>query len=69
MSQKGLSDNERMLTLLFDEMKVKGGLVFSKSTGRLIGFTDLEKVNHDLDDLFSSLSGEKYALPNLLRTC
>ena len=56
MSQEGISEDERQFTLLFDEMKVKGGLVFRKSTGRLVGFCDLGQANRDIDHLFSSSS-------------
>ena len=54
MSKEGMSESERQFTLLFDEMKVKGGLVFRKSTGRLVGFCDLGQANHEIDRLFSS---------------
>lgn len=30
-----------MVGLLFDEMKVKSGLVFNRNSGRLVGFVDL----------------------------
>ena len=53
MSQKGMNEDEKLFTLIFDEMKVKGGLVFRKSTGRLIGFCNLGQVNRDIDDLLS----------------
>ena len=56
MSQEGVSEDERQFTLLFDEMKVRGGLMFRKSTGRLIGFCDLVQANRDIDHLFSSPS-------------
>ena len=54
MSQEGVSEDERQFTLLFDEMKVKSGLVFRKSTGRLVGFCDLGQANHEIDRLFLS---------------
>lgn len=38
------------MSLLFDEMKIKSGLVFRRSTGRLVGFIDLGDVNNELDD-------------------
>ncbi len=34
-------DVERYVVVLIDEMKLKANLVFNKSTGDLIGFTDL----------------------------
>jgi len=36
--------------VLCDEMYVKQGIVFEKSTGALFGFTDLGEVNNQLDD-------------------
>ena len=36
---------EKNVMLLFDEMKVKAGLIFSCSTGKLIGFVDLGKFS------------------------
>ena len=35
-------------------MKIKSGLVFNRSTGRLVGFTDLGDVNNELDVLIDS---------------
>ena len=36
---------QKKVTLLIDEMKLKSGLVLSKSPGRLVGYVDLGKVN------------------------
>ena len=36
MSQKGMNADEKLFTLVFDEMKVKGGLVFRKSTDKIL---------------------------------
>ena len=36
-----------------DEMKIKSGLVFSKSSGRLVGFIELSNVSSDLKKLES----------------
>ena len=40
-------DHKNIVGLLFDEMHIKEGLVFSKNTGNLIGFVDLGDVNND----------------------
>ena len=45
-----LSEHDKNVSLLLDEMKMKSGLVFSQSTRRLVGFTDLGDVNNELDD-------------------
>ena len=48
MKDKGMSEDESKFTLLMDEMKIKQGLVFSKCTGEMVGFTNLGTVNEDL---------------------
>ena len=40
-----MKDHERNCTLLFDEMKIKSGLVFSRPAGKLIGFTEIRDIN------------------------
>ena len=53
--QEGIKiDDQKQYILLLDEMKVKTGLVFSKSTGELVGFSDLGSANHDIENLMSS---------------
>ena len=37
-----------------DEMKIKSGLVFNKNEGRLVGFTDLGRVNSDIEHCLSN---------------
>jgi len=36
--------------VLVDEMYIKQGVVFEKSTGALVGFTDIGEVTNQLDD-------------------
>ncbi|VDH96810.1 Hypothetical predicted protein [Mytilus galloprovincialis] len=38
------------ISLLFDEVKVKSGLVYCSESGRLIGFCDLGSVNNDIQN-------------------
>ena len=45
-----LQEHENNVSLLFDEMKIKSGKVFSQFTGSLVGFTVLGDVNNELDD-------------------
>jgi len=51
-------DQEKLVGLMMDEMKVKSGLVFSKRTDRLVGFVNLGSINSDLEALQSSLENE-----------
>ena len=43
-----LPDSWRYVVLLIDEMKVKEGLVFSKHSGEVIGFTKLGDIKDEL---------------------
>lgn len=52
--------------LLFDEMYIKQGLVFEKSTGSLFGFTDLGNVSNQLDEFLQSFKDHSESLPRPL---
>ena len=43
-----LSDGKRYVTVLLDEMKVKEDIVYDKTTGDVIGFCNLGKINDEL---------------------
>ena len=49
-----LKYHERNVSLLFDEMKIKSGLVYKRSSGKLIGFTEMGELNEELRE-FNSL--------------
>jgi len=40
---------QRQISLLIDEMKIKSGLVFNKHSGNLVGFADISSVNRDIE--------------------
>ena len=48
------SPDQHQCALSMDEMKIKASLVFSKRSGRLVGFIDLGGVNRDIECLTSS---------------
>ena len=50
------SSSQKKVTVLMDEMKIKSGLVFNKSTGKLVGFVNLGDINRDLETLKSILN-------------
>ena len=58
IKEEKITEDKKQFCLLMDEMKIKSGLVFSKSSGKLIGFCDLSNVNTEIDDLSYCLSGE-----------
>ncbi|XP_065883726.1 uncharacterized protein [Dysidea avara] len=49
--------------LLFDEMHIKEGLVFSKNTGNLVGFVNLGDVNNDFIRYANSEADGESSLP------
>ena len=46
-----LKDHQKNVVLVWDEMKIKSGLVSSKSTGKLIGFCEIGDFNEELTNL------------------
>ena len=47
--------------LLFDEMKVKSGLVYSKSSGTIIEFTWLVDINEEVNEFDRLINGVNQA--------
>ena len=60
IKDEGINGSRKKFCLLMDEMKIKGGLAFSKSSGKLVGFSDLGTINSEMDDLCSYLSGDQH---------
>ena len=54
-----MKGHDKQLILLFDEMKIKSGLVYSKSSGRVIGFTKLSCMNDELNEFERRTSDNK----------
>ena len=54
MSLEGFNPHEFMVGLLLDKVKIKSGLVFSKSSGNLIGFVNLGDLNNDITEFEAS---------------
>ena len=47
------------MSLIFDEIKIKSGLVFRRSTGKLVGFTEMGELNEELRVLQDNLDVSK----------
>ena len=45
--------------ILFDEIKIKSGLVYSKQTGSSVGFCDMRDINNDLEDSKNRIENKK----------
>jgi len=46
-----LDDLQKNVLIMFDEMKVKCDLIYSKATGKLVGFTDMGDINEEIRKL------------------
>nr|XP_047125903.1 uncharacterized protein LOC101241084 isoform X2 [Hydra vulgaris] len=56
---KNLKEHEKNVSLVFDEMKIKSGLVFSKTTGKIVGLTEMGSLNDALDEFKNKIEGNK----------
>ena len=50
-----LPEYQRNVTLVFDEIKIKAGLVYAKTTGQVIGYTDLGPITNELEQFNKNL--------------
>ena len=65
-----LSEYQKCVVIILDEMHIKEGLVYDKHSGALVGFTDLGNINNLLTDLERSLaSGSGVPTPALSKLC
>ena len=48
---KDLTDNEKNVSLIFDVIKIKAGLTYRRSTGKLVGFTEMGPLNEEIKSL------------------
>ncbi len=52
---ENIKEHEKYVCLIADEMRIKEGVVFSKSQNELVGFTDLGDINQDIVMLENNL--------------
>ena len=52
-----LKEFEKHIILLFDEMKIKSGLVYSKSSGTISGLMELGDINEELNEFDRAING------------
>lgn len=52
---ESLPDWKKYVAVIFDEMKIKEGIVYNKHEGRIIGFVNFGKTNNDLLSLEKSI--------------
>ena len=52
------ADYEKNIALLFDEMHIKSGVIFSRSLGKLVSFTELGYINKELDEFKRNIDGD-----------
>ena len=66
-----LEEFQKEVSLCFDEMKLQQGLVYQRSTGKLIGFCEMGDINHEIATFqascFEELSDELKVAKNLAK--
>ena len=45
-----LKEHEKNVSIVFDEMKIQGNLVYKKSTGKVIGYTKVGDLNEEISE-------------------
>ena len=54
-----LKDFQKNVTLVYDEMRIKDGLIYNRSSGKLIGFVDHDDINEEINNIVeNSKNGE-----------
>ena len=48
ISFDSLKEHEKNVGIAFDEMKIQGNLVYKKSTGKVIGYTEMGHLNEEI---------------------
>ena len=56
---------KKNVTLAFDEMKIKDGLVYNSSTGKLIGFIQHDNINEEIDTIVNECTQSPSKAPPL----
>ena len=51
---ENISEYEKNVVIVFDEMRIKSDLVFQKSTGQIVGFTEMGDINEEFRDFEES---------------
>ena len=69
-----MEDKDKNCAVLFDEMKIKSGLVFNRHTGKIVGFTSIGDINEELrtfekNNVFKRGSGHEQGHCNLHNMC
>ena len=52
-----LKEFEKHIILLFDEMKIKSGLMYGKSSVTVVGFAELADINEELNEFDRAVNG------------
>ena len=53
-----INEFEKNVSLMFDEMKIKSGLVFSKTAGNLVGFCEMGEINNEIEKFNKAMESQ-----------
>ncbi|XP_065678109.1 uncharacterized protein LOC136093118 [Hydra vulgaris] len=60
-----LQDFEKNVSFVFDEMKIKSGLVFSSTSGKVVGISEMGEINDALESFKKKCEGLSESEPTL----
>ena len=52
---EGIEDGQRYVSLVYDEMKIKSGLVYCRGSGKLVGFNAMWDINEEVRKFSNNL--------------
>ena len=56
-----IDEFDKNVSLIFDEMKIKSGLVFSKETVKLVGFCEMGEINDEIEKFSKAMESQAAA--------
>ena len=54
-----ISESKKNVAICCDEMKIKSSLVYSRTSGKMVGFTEMGKINDDFETFQEKLEREQ----------
>ena len=55
-----LVEYQKNVSLLIDEMKIQSNLVYKKSTGKIVGFVEMEDINEEISQFQTKFEDSEY---------
>ena len=63
-----LKEHEKNVSIVFDEMKIQGNLVYKKSTGKVMGYTEMSNLNEEISEFSARCCSPEADTLNISKT-